>query len=131
MRFDDPAIIERYRSPRHRATLSADACDASATGNNPFCGDNIELRIAVEPDADGTTRIAAASFDGHACSLCTATADLLCERVVGRPVAELGTLGLDELCVLWGGLDVGRARQNCVTLPATVLARACAIIASR
>lgn len=131
MRFDDPAIIERYRNPRHRGTLAADACDASATGNNPFCGDDIELRIAVESGADGVPRVSEASFEGHACSLCAATADLLCEHIVGHPVEELGGLGLEELCALWGGLEVGRARQGCVTLPATVLARACAIIAPK
>lgn len=130
MRFDDAAIIGRYKNPCRRATLDADACDASATGNNPFCGDTIELRITVEPDAEGVSRVKAASFDGHACSLCAATADLLCERIEGQPVGDLCALSLEDLCEMWGGLEVGRARQSCVALPATVLARACrAIIA--
>lgn len=122
MRFDDPAIIDRCRAPRHRGAPAS--FDAMATGNNPFCGDTLTMYLAAELRG-GEPCVRSVAFEGHACSLCTATADLLAEWAVGRPVREVVDLTLGDLCRLWGGLEVGRAREGCVTLPATVLSRAC------
>lgn len=118
---------------RGDGTASGDGSAAavwSAAGDNPFCGDSIEIRLRLQP-ADGTGEpwgesavIEDAAFDGYACSLCTAAADILLERVRGMRVGDALALGYDDLLALMGGPRVGRTRSGCVRLPLTVFARA-------
>lgn len=126
MRFDDPAILARYRQPAHAALFAASEADACASGSNPFCGDSLEMRLVMGTGEGGAPVVARATFEGHACSLCTATADLLAEYAEGRAPAELAALTPDNICALWGGLEVGRGRRGCLELPLTVLRRALA-----
>jgi nitrogen fixation NifU-like protein len=53
-------------------------------GHNPQCGDRIVTRFRV---VNGV--IEAAAFDGEACSICLASASLLCEQVPGESVNDL------------------------------------------
>ncbi|MCL1799086.1 MAG: iron-sulfur cluster assembly scaffold protein [Eggerthellaceae bacterium] len=120
MYCDDPRIIERAEAPAHRGRL-ADFTH-TASGDNPFCGDSLQLFFKVNDQHGGF--IEQASFDGYACSLCLASSDLLLDQVIGMPVAQAHSLGLDSLLLLWGGLEVGRARRGCVELSLRILGRA-------
>jgi NifU-like protein involved in Fe-S cluster formation len=93
--------------------------DCIATGDNPFCGDTITLRIAVEEN-----RILESSWDGNACELCQETADRLVEEIRGKQVTEALALSITELLAWYGAENVGRTRRNCVQLPLTVLKKA-------
>lgn len=103
---------------------TAGAAVLSAAGDNPFCGDSIEMRVRIERDSDGVARIVRGAFEGYACSLCTAAADVLLEHVADMRVDEALAVGYDGLLALLGGPVVGRTRSGCVRLPVTVLARA-------
>ena len=61
--------------------------DAAATSHqyNPTCGD--EVTLGVHPGADG--RIEAISWEGHGCSISTASASLLSDLVHDSDRAEL------------------------------------------
>ena len=61
--------------------------DAAATSHqyNPTCGD--EVTLGVHPGADG--RIEAISWEGHGCSISTASASLLSDLVNDSDRAEL------------------------------------------
>ena len=61
--------------------------DAAATSHqyNPTCGD--EVTLGVHPGADG--RIEAISWEGHGCSISTASASLLSDLVHDTDRAEL------------------------------------------
>ncbi|MGN6428612.1 MAG: Fe-S cluster assembly sulfur transfer protein SufU [Leifsonia sp.] len=61
--------------------------DAAATSHqyNPTCGD--EVTLGVHPGADG--RIEAISWEGHGCSISTASASLLSDLVHDADRAEL------------------------------------------
>lgn len=74
-------IIDHGRSPRNRGAV--DGASHRADGHNPLCGDEIHLTLLV---ADG--KIEAIRFEGQACAICTATASMMTEMVVGLPVAE-------------------------------------------
>lgn len=121
MRIDDECIMERYRRPRAKGFEGA--YDGAATGDNPFCGDALEVRVVLERRAGGLA-VARASFDGYACSLCTASADVLMERAEGMPTDEAAALTVDDVLGWWGGLEVGRTRKGCVDLPVSVFKRA-------
>ena len=124
MRIDDKRIAERCRRPRCKGFEGA--YDGAATGENPFCGDALEVRVALERRACGLA-VARASFEGYACSLCTASADVLMERASGMPAEDAAVLTVDDVLRWWGGLEVGRTRKGCVDLPVSVFARALAL----
>jgi nitrogen fixation NifU-like protein len=50
---------------------------------NPTCGDEITLRVHLE----GAT-VADVSYDGHGCSISQASASVMADLVIGKPVAE-------------------------------------------
>jgi len=72
-------ILDHYRSKKNRRKL--DTADYHQEGVNPSCGDDIELFIKT--DAGLITEI---TYDGIGCSICTASANMLCEALVGNSV---------------------------------------------
>ena len=64
MSLDDlyrEVILDHYRNPRRRGTLEHP--DAHADGQNPLCGDELSLDLALEGD-----RIADVRIQGRGCS---------------------------------------------------------------
>jgi len=80
-------ILDHGRRPRNFRRL--DAPDASARGNNPLCGDRIE--VFVKTDAEG--RITDAAFEGKGCAISTASASLMTEIVKGKTAEQAKALG--------------------------------------
>ena len=78
------AILERGRAPRHGRRL--DAFDATASGDNPMCGDR--CAVFVRRDAG---RVAEVGFEARGCAISVASADLMAEAVVGLSRAEANT----------------------------------------
>lgn len=124
-------IIERYKNLRYREPAGAVEESAPSTscrmfearGDNPLCGDDLHVRLEVE-DAPAGAIIRRARYAGYGCSLCLASADVLMERVEGMPVREAAKLTVEDVKRLWGGLEVGRSREDCVALSANVLRHA-------
>jgi len=110
------AIRERWRRPHFRGELP----DATAVAEdvNPLCGDRVRMTIRV---ADG--RVAAARFTGDSCAICTASADVVAESIVGRSPAEAITLTSEDVLTTLQA-DVRPTRLRCVTLPLTVVQQA-------
>ncbi|MDP9095021.1 MAG: SUF system NifU family Fe-S cluster assembly protein [Pseudomonadota bacterium] len=81
--------IRRHgRSPSHAGRLP-DA-DARAKGDNPMCGDRVEVFIR----RSGPT-ISRATFDARGCEISIASADLMCEAVSGLDADQIHTLADD------------------------------------
>ena len=55
-----------------------------ASGNNPLCGDEVEIFLRIE---DGV--VVASAFHGESCAICMASASVLCQHLPGRSVADL------------------------------------------
>jgi nitrogen fixation NifU-like protein len=91
--FDDlrdlyqEVILDHGRKPRNFRRL--EDADATARGDNPMCGDRIELFLKRAPD--GT--IADAAFQGRGCAISTASASLMTETVIGKTPAQAKALG--------------------------------------
>ena len=140
MRIDADAIRERAAASRHRGfdSLNGGAAPGAAAeavgarrgfaggarivstkGDNPFCGDSLEVRLALRGGV-----VEKAAFEGYACTLCTACSDALMEAVTGMGAKRAAGLSFEDVCALWGGLEVGRTRKGCAELPLTVLKRA-------
>ena len=90
--FDDlrdlyqDVILDHGRRPRHGTRLTA--FDATARGDNPMCGDRVQLWLRHGDDA----RIAEAGFEARGCAISVASADLMAEVVAGRSDAECRAL---------------------------------------
>lgn len=110
--------------PRHKGVLAEGPGTCRAHGDNPFCGDALDVFVHLCATENGEARIEEARFDGYACSLCTAAAEALLDAVSGVRVDEARRMTYDDLLGLLGNPSVGRTRSGCVRLPLTVLGRA-------
>ena len=90
--FDDvrdlynATILARGRKPLHMRRLAA--FDATAKGDNPMCGDRVQVWIR----RDATGKLAEAGFEARGCDISKAAADLMVEAVAGHDDAEIRAL---------------------------------------
>lgn len=107
-------IIEHYKNPGYRGRL--DPHDIRFEDNNPLCGDHIEITLRTDDEGN----VADARFDGHGCAISQASADLLMESIVGKPVEEVKQLGKQDVLDMLG-IDLGPVRIKCALLSLKVL----------
>lgn len=103
--------------------------DATAKGDNPMCGDRVQVFVRRDGDA-----VAEAGFEARGCEITVASADLMCEAVQGKPahhiramsdqVAEMARTGLCDSCEAalqrmrpLSAVHQYPSRVKCVTLP--------------
>lgn len=75
-------ILDHYRNPRRRGTLTGDHIHAE--GTNPSCGDEFSLDLAIEDDT-----IVDAAMQGQGCSISQASGSMMMDAIVGRSVDEV------------------------------------------
>src|SRR5688572_32805563 len=107
-------IIEHYKNPGYRGKL--DPHDISFADNNPLCGDHIQIDLRV--DVNGV--VTDARFDGHGCAISQASADLLIESIIGKPLVEVKKLNKEYILDMLG-IDLGPVRLKCALLSLKVL----------
>jgi nitrogen fixation protein NifU and related proteins len=107
-------IIEHYKNPSYRGRL--DPHDISFEDNNPLCGDHIVIDLKV----DENNRVSDARFDGHGCAISQASADLLIESVIGKPLDEVKKINKQDILDMLG-IDLGPVRLKCALLSLKVL----------
>jgi nitrogen fixation protein NifU and related proteins len=101
-------ILDHYKNPRNYGQL--DAPDVHVEANNPLCGDRLAMDLVVK---DGIVQDVA--FTGRGCAISQASASMLTEEMVGKPLAELArTTRQDILDSL--GIEVSYARLKCALL---------------
>ena len=109
MSLDDlyrEVILDHYRNPRRRGSLEHP--DAHAEGQNPLCGDEISLDVALDGD-----RVADVRILGRGCSISQASASMMAEAVAGKTLAEIADLthrfkAMMEIEEGEAGIDEGR-----------------------
>jgi nitrogen fixation NifU-like protein len=108
--FDDlrdlyqEVILDHGRKPRNFRRL--ENADLTARGDNPMCGDRMDLWVKLTPEG----AIADAAFQGRGCAISMASASLMTETVKGKTrdqVKEMGqkfrTLAMTGTCPECGG----------------------------
>jgi nitrogen fixation NifU-like protein len=125
-------IRQHQKEPRWRGLLAT--ANASADGENPKCGDQIEVHAQI---ADGT--FVALRFEAAGCALLNASASIMCASMEGQTTASLAqkialiqnllnrTIAPDlselgELSALAGAAPYP-SRHRCVLLPWDTLAK--------
>ncbi len=106
-------IRERFRRPLFRGAIERP--DVAHEDVNPLCGDRVRIQGRL---ADG--RLAEARWTGDCCAICAASADLLLEAALGKPVGFAQTQTPSSLLARLDS-DIRPSRMKCVTLPLTVL----------
>ena len=107
-------IIDRYKDPYYKGEL--DPHDISYEDDNPLCGDHIRIDLRV----DENDIVTEALFDGHGCSISQASADMLVESILNKPLAEVKEYSKEDLLDLLG-IDLGPVRLKCALLSLKVL----------
>ena len=122
-------ILDHSKRPRNRRLPASADGVRIAHGNNPLCGDKIQIFLTVEND-----RIADISFEGSGCAISTASASMMTESLIGKTLDEarnlfdgfhhlltteesataVGTLGKLEV---FSGVREFPVRVKCATLP--------------
>ena len=119
-----PALLAHARAPQHAVLLEAPT--HSVTADNPLCGDRIRLQVRVVGEE---SVVAGVGHRTRGCALCIASASVMAEQIVGRPLAEaraaraavealIGGEGAVEAPLdVFVGVRAAPARAGCVTLP--------------
>ena len=82
----EEVILDHNRSPRNYPK-KPDGCNCSAHGDNPLCGDQVQVHLRV---TDGV--IEDIGFEGRGCAISTASASLMTEALKGKSEAEAAEL---------------------------------------
>lgn len=109
-------VLEHFRKPRNQRSL--ERVSASHEGFNRQCGDRVRIELEIDQEV-----IRAAAFTANACAICTASASMLTERVIGRTIADARAIGERETIAALGD-EVPAGRRKCATLPQQTLQRA-------
>ena len=107
-------IIERYKNPLNKGELEPN--QFSFEDDNPLCGDNIRIDLRV----DENEIITEAKFSGHGCAISQASADLLLDEIIGKPLNEVKKFTKEDLLDLLG-IELGPVRLKCALLSLKVL----------
>ena len=78
-------ILDHNKNPRNFRKMEHP--DGFAHGNNPLCGDQIDVYLKLK---DGT--VEDVSFDGHGCAICTSSASMMTMALKGKSEAEAQAL---------------------------------------
>ena len=106
-------ILDHARHPRHHGTI--EQADASAEGQNPLCGDELQIDMKID---DGV--ISDIRFHGQGCTISQAATSLLTEVVVGKRVEEAAALQKEDVTGLIG-IPLSPVRLKCALLGLGVL----------
>ncbi len=103
-------ILDHYKNPRNYGELEDPTF--SHTGENPTCGDTIQMDVVLADDEETIERVA---FSGDGCAISQASASLLTEMLTGMTLEELNELDRDDVIELLG-VDISPMRVKCAVL---------------
>ena len=78
-------ILDHYKHPRHPGLR--EPFEAEVHHVNPTCGDEITLRVHLTDGPDGPV-VSDVSYDALGCSISQASASVLTELVIGKPLSQ-------------------------------------------
>ena len=88
-------ILDHYKNPHHRGLREPFGAEVHHV--NPTCGDEVTLRVHIEGD-----RVQDVSYDAVGCSISQASASVLTDLVIGKPVEEAMAIHGEFLTLMQG-----------------------------
>jgi len=103
-------ILDHYKSPRNYGEIE----DPTFThvGENPMCGDTIEMDVVLDDDE---THIEHVAFRGDGCAISQAAASMLSTELQGISIEELQAMDRDDMTEMLG-VDISPMRVKCAVL---------------
>lgn len=116
-------IVDHNRRPRNFRRI--DTATRRLEGFNPLCGDRLTVYLVLDGD-----KIEDVAFEGTGCAISVASASLMTEALIGKPVAEAERLfdavrglltgetetALDGKLAVLTGVRAYPSRIKCATL---------------
>ena len=90
-------ILDHYKNPHHRGLR--EPYEAEVHHVNPTCGDEITLRVHL---SDNGRTVEDVSYDAEGCSISQASASVLTDLVIGKPVDEAMSIHEEFLTLMQG-----------------------------
>ena len=91
-------ILEHNKNPRNFREI--EGADKMAFGNNPLCGDALQVFVKMEGD-----RVGDVAFKGSGCAISKASASMMTQVAKGRSRDEVETLFHEFHKMVTGDLD--------------------------
>jgi nitrogen fixation NifU-like protein len=107
-------ILDHYRNPRNKGKLP-DA-DISTHDSNPLCGDEIDIHMKVQGG-----KIMDVKFEGRGCAISQASASMLTEMVIDKPLTNVKDIDKTDILENIGLTNLGPARVKCALLALKVM----------
>ncbi len=108
-------ILDHYKNPRGHGVI--EGADAAAEGQNPLCGDEVAIYVALGEDGETIDEV---KFSGRGCAISQAATSMLTEMVQGRKASEIAAMPRDELLEEIG-IPLTPIRLKCALLGLGVL----------
>jgi nitrogen fixation NifU-like protein len=109
-------LLDHFKHPRRAGVLPV--YTFSCFENNPLCGDEIMVYGLVQ-----NGKLVERSFTGTGCVISQATASLLLDSNLVDDVAQIASLGAQDVLELIGMEQLGPNRLKCALLPLIALQR--------
>lgn len=106
-------LFDHYQTPRNKGIM--DSPDFSSQRANPSCGDIVSFQGKIELEI-----VIAIAFSGTGCVISQATASLLGEYALNKPISHILLLNKDFIEELIG-MQLGPLRLKCALLPLEAL----------
>lgn len=106
-------LLDHYRNPRNRGALKSP--DFSSGMANPSCGDAISMQGIIKGDY-----LEQCFFEGKGCVISQATASMLTEQAIGKPIADIMAMNAHSMQTMIG-MQLGPTRLKCALLPLEAL----------
>jgi nitrogen fixation NifU-like protein len=103
-------ILDHYKNPRNYGEL--DDPTFSHVGENPMCGDTIEMDVTLDDDDEVIEQVA---FRGDGCAISQASASMLSEQLSGMRLDDLQEMDRDDIVEMLG-VDISPMRVKCAVL---------------
>jgi nitrogen fixation NifU-like protein len=107
-------ILDHYRNPRNKGKLPE--ADISTHDSNPLCGDEIDIHMKIQGD-----RITDIKFEGRGCAISQASASMLTEMVINKPLTSVKDIAKTDILENIGLTNLGPARIKCALLALKVM----------
>ncbi|MFT4922049.1 MAG: nitrogen fixation NifU-like protein [Haloarculaceae archaeon] len=108
-------ILDHYKNPRNYGEI--DDPTLTHVGENPMCGDTIEMDVVLDDDEDTIEHVA---FRGDGCAISQASASMLSQELAGMPIEELQEMDRDDVIDMLG-VEISAMRVKCAVLAEKVV----------
>ena len=102
-------ILDHYKNPRYKGAI--ENSNYHFEDENPLCGDFLHIELLVNNEGF----IADAKFQGQGCAISMASADMLMEAIIGKPLEDIKKLNKQDILDLLG-IELSPVRLKCALL---------------